>query len=249
MQLRLALNNLASQLLGSESRCLPGFQWQKERKTFTMEISEQQMVISEVSRHILSPEESENTSIIFHKGYSVVYNSIKLNISPTFTNEIYYRFYVDIFPHSKEIFCNHLKLSGCYYWTQSASFPKKASLFKKILTTHADCWKWEIIFGRVFPVTFFCVCAILMKKLAALTRRKGFQCWKSSALKQTSSFIRMSWCRENKPRRGRKMFLWVRLHKHVLFHKKKKKSLEQVERSQDPSTAGSSPTVQRFVLM
>lgn len=169
MHLRLLLNNVASQLLGVESWCLSGF---KSQKTFPMEISEEQMIISEVCWHTCSPEPSRSASIILHESYSVVYNSIKANILTTFTNLIYHKFYFNIFPHSKEIFCNHMKLSGCYYWTQSASFSKKDGLFKKILTIHGNCWKREMIFGRVFPVRFFFFfffIAILMKKLAELT--------------------------------------------------------------------------------
>ncbi len=98
-----------------------------------------------------------------------------------------------------------MKLSDRFHWISSASSSEKVK-FKKILKTH-ETVVWEIIFGIVFPICFIFFKISINERNGSVDRREAFKCWKSSALKQTSSFIKMSQCRENKPRRGREMFL------------------------------------------
>lgn len=76
--------------------------------------------------------------------------------------------------------------------------------------------------------------------------KKGLEFWKNSALKQTSSFLRMSQYRKNKPGWGRKMFPNYDFINIFYFNEK---SLKQEAVSQTQSAAGLSPIMQRFVLV
>lgn len=104
--------------------------------------------------------------------------------------------FFSIFPQSSEIFFDLMKLSDCY-WITSASFSKKKILHKVVGTEKLSSAEFFLL---------FCFLQYWWNNWQHW-RKRGLQCWKSLALKQTSAFIKMSQGRENKLRSGRKMFL------------------------------------------